>query len=61
MIDFIVIAIIAIILAAAITYIIKAKKSGAKCIGCPAANQYSSEHHCSCGCSGCSGCHDDNK
>ena len=58
MVDFIIIAIVIIILAAAITYIIKAKKSGVKCIGCPTAKQCSSEHNCSGGCGGCSGCHD---
>ena len=33
--DFIVIAIIAIVVGAAISYIIKEKKRGVKCIGCP--------------------------
>lgn len=33
--DIIIIAVIAAILIAAIGYIIKAKKNGAKCIGCP--------------------------
>lgn len=35
--DFLIIAILAVVLGGAIAYIIKAKKSGAKCIGCPAA------------------------
>ena len=44
--NFIVILILAIILGSAITYIVKAKKKGVKCIGCSAA----------CSCSGhCSG------
>lgn len=41
------------ILGAACLYIYKAKKSGAKCIGCPAGGNCSSgkgEHTCSCGC-----------
>lgn len=50
--DFIVIAIIAIVVGAAISYIIKEKKRGVKCIGCPDG--------CSCaakeaGISGCCG------
>ena len=32
--DFILIVVLAVILGAAIAYIVKAKKSGAKCIGC---------------------------
>ncbi len=44
--NFIVIVILAVILGSAITYIVKAKKKGVKCIGCSAA----------CNCSGhCSG------
>ena len=34
-IDFIVIGVIALIIAGAVAYIVKAKKSGQKCIGCP--------------------------
>jgi len=34
MIDFIIVAILAVVVAAAARYIYKAKKSGAKCIGC---------------------------
>lgn len=41
MVNFIVVAIIVVAVVAALAYIIKAKKSGAKCIGCPDA--------CSCG------------
>ena len=50
MVDFIIIALIALIIGAVIRYICKAKKSGAKCIGCPDAKI------CSGNCSGCSGC-----
>ena len=35
--NFIVIAVIVVILGCAIGYIIKAKKKGAKCVGCPYA------------------------
>lgn len=34
--DFIVVLILIILISGAVTYIVKAKKSGAKCIGCPA-------------------------
>lgn len=34
--DFIVIIILAVLIGGAVTYIVKAKKSGVKCIGCPA-------------------------
>jgi len=47
--DFIVTLVLALIIGAAVCYIIKAKKRGVKCIGCPAA--------CNCaGKSGASGC-----
>lgn len=60
--------VILLILGAAIAYIIKAKKSGVKCIGCPAggncAHKNNKSSECSCGCSGSSesncGCHTDN-
>ena len=44
--DLIVIAILAVVLGSAIRYMVKAKKSGARCIGCPAGGCSS----CSCGC-----------
>ena len=43
----------AIVLAAA--YVIRAKKSGQACIGCPHAKACAEKHRSSCGC----GCHDD--
>ena len=45
--NILIIAVIVIILAAAIGYIVKAKKSGVKCIGCPASKECGK---CSCGC-----------
>ena len=47
----IVIAVVAVILALAVWYIVKAKRKGQKCIGCPSGG-------CSCekGCAGCAGC-----
>ena len=60
MLDFLLAALILGLLAAAIRYIVKAKKSGVKCIGCPSSGSCSSLSHSSCGCSGgcgnCSGC-----
>lgn len=55
--DLIIAGILFIIIGAAITYIIKAKKSGAKCIGCPVDGKCSSKKdgHSGCGC----GCHTD--
>lgn len=53
--DFIVIGILIITIGAAIIYIVKEKKKGTKCIGCPAARNCSSKNN---GCSGgCSSCH----
>ena len=54
------VAVILIIIGAAVTYIIKAKKSGVKCIGCPAGGSCSHSHSemsgsgsgCGCGCGG---------
>ena len=43
MVDFIALAVLAAMLGSAITYIVKAKKKGGKCIGCPAGGK----------CSGC--------
>ena len=43
--DIIVIAIVAVIVGLALRYIIKAKKRGVKCIGCPSAGS-----GCSCNC-----------
>ena len=37
------------ILGGAITYIIKAKKRGQKCIGCPYSNSCGKNASCSCG------------
>jgi len=47
--NIILIAVIVLIIGLAVFYVIKAKKSGRKCIGCPES--------CTCGsCSGCCGC-----
>lgn len=47
--NMIVILVVVLILGASITYIVKAKKAGVKCIGCPAGGT------CSGNCNGCSG------
>ena len=46
--DLIIVAILAVILGAAARYVYKAKKNGAKCIGCSAGEGGCSS--CSCGC-----------
>ncbi len=53
MINVIVIIIIAAILGAAVRYIVKEKKRGAKCIGCSAAGSctYANQSEEACGCS----------
>ena len=61
--NFIVILIVIAIVGSAIAYIVKEKKKGVKCIGCPAAGNCPSAGACSGNCSshsgeGCS-CHTD--
>lgn len=48
--NFVIAAIIVVILALAVWYIYKAKKSGKKCIGCPDGGSCSGG--CGCGCGG---------
>lgn len=48
--DFVIIAVLIVVLALSISYIIKAKKSGVKCIGCPSGKECGD---CNCGCSEC--------
>lgn len=52
--DLIIILVVAAILALAAGYIIKEKKKGGKCIGCPSGGCKNGE---SLGCGSCSGCH----
>ncbi len=49
--DLIVIIILILILGSAITYIVKAKKKGVKCIGCPSGGNCSSKSNGCCDCS----------
>ncbi len=48
--NFIIVAVLAVIIGAALAYVIKAKKRGVKCIGCPDGAK------CSGNCSCCSSC-----
>lgn len=48
--NFILLAVLAVIIGAALAYVIKAKKRGVKCIGCPDGAK------CSGNCSCCSSC-----
>ena len=54
MIDIIVGAVLVILVGAAIAYIIREKKKGVACVGCPAAGTCSAKKHP--GSSGCSSC-----
>ncbi len=58
--NFIVIAIVAVIIALVIIYLVKARKNGIKCIGCPDAKMCRSKTggcgSCNGGCQGCNGC-----
>ena len=45
--DILILAVVAVILLAAVRYIVKAKRNGAKCIGCPSGNRCSG-NCCSC-------------
>lgn len=70
MIDFIVVAILAVVLGSALAYMIRSRKNGITCIGCPDAKNCASLDHAGktvsgcghdCGaCTGCS-CHTDTK
>lgn len=56
----VIIAVILAIVALAVFYIIKAKKSGKKCIGCPDSGSCGSKKGEG-GCSCCCGCNQENK
>lgn len=53
MIDYIVTVVILFIISISISYIMKAKKKGVKCIGCPAQGKCASKNT---NCSGCKNC-----
>lgn len=54
--DIILTVVLLVIVGAAVCYIVRAKKKGAKCIGCPMGGNCSaaggSNSECSCGCQG---------
>lgn len=68
MIDFVIVAILVVVVGSALAYIIKSRKNGIKCVGCPDAKTCCSCGHTgetvsACGggaCTGCS-CHTDTK
>ena len=49
---YITLAVILVIVGLAVAYVIKAKKSGKKCIGCPDSGSCSGNCSCCCGCGG---------
>lgn len=51
--EMIAIAVILLIIGGAVAYIIKAKKSGRKCIGCPHSGKCNKDNGC---CGACGGC-----
>ena len=55
--DFIIIAVLAVILGLAAWYVIRAKKSGRKCIGCPEGGCSARKDGTACCC--CCGCQDE--
>ncbi len=52
--DVIIIGILLVVIGGAVFYIVRAKKNGAKCIGCPAGGNCPSKNNgksaCTCGC-----------
>lgn len=50
--NLIILAVILVILAGAVVYIIKEKKKGAVCIGCPSAGECAKRRNGTCNCSG---------
>lgn len=47
--DFITVVIVVIVIVAAVSYIVKEKKKGTKCIGCPSAGTCASKKNGGCG------------
>lgn len=50
--DYIILAVLAAIIGGVVWYIVRAKKSGKKCIGCPDGGCSGSKDGCGCGCCG---------
>ena len=53
LVDVIIVAVIVLAVGGALAYIIRAKKRGKKCIGCPAGSSCEKGRACNCGCGGC--------
>ena len=53
--NLIVAAVLLLLIGAAIAYIVKEKKRGVRCIGCPAGGVCGKNHAGASGCSGCTG------
>lgn len=51
--DLVAVVIIAIVLGLAVLYIVRAKKKGVKCIGCPSGGNCCSSNEENCSCCGC--------
>ncbi len=54
--DFLVIAVILLIIGGAAAYVIRAKKKGQRCIGCPDSGNCSADSGCSGHCASCKSC-----
>ena len=50
--NLIVIIVLAIIIGVAVAYIVKEKKKGVKCVGCPDAGKCAARNNGGCGCAG---------
>ncbi len=54
--DIVIVGVLLLLMGAAVAYIVKAKKNGAKCIGCPAGGncpgRKKGRGECGCGCQG---------
>lgn len=50
MVDFMIVGILLVAIGAAVAYIIKQKKKGVRCIGCPSSGQCSGNCTTQCGC-----------
>lgn len=51
--DIVIVLVLIAVLALSIRYIVKAKKNGAGCIGCPSSGECGGNFSCSCGCNDC--------
>ena len=61
--DYIILAILIVVISAIIIYLYRAKKNGQTCIGCPHSKQCADKSNSACGgnCGSCNGCTSNNK